>query len=97
MIGIHAHFDENNALPAFDNFNPSSPGDLFSSNEFDRSRSIVYSMGCHAGYSLSDIQVGAYSPDDPRSSSSSPTGRNARSVNSAMSSPATPASATATR
>ena len=65
VIGIHAHFDENNALPAFDNFNPTQPGDLFSSDEFVNNRAVLYSMGCHAGYSRSDIQVGVpgTSPD----------------------------------
>ncbi len=71
VIGIHAHFDEDNALPAFDNFNPPvSQDELFNSSELPDNvrRAVVYSMGCHSGYSLSDIQVGVgpgtTSPDD---------------------------------
>ncbi|MDW3213051.1 MAG: choice-of-anchor Q domain-containing protein [Ilumatobacteraceae bacterium] len=61
VIGIHAHFDENNALPAFDNFNPQGGDDgLFSTDELPVTvdRSVVYSMGCHSGYSVSDVQIG---------------------------------------
>ncbi len=78
VIGLHGHFDQNNALPALNSSTKPAPSDpdtqagfgvgtdpLFSSNEFPaaQNRAVVYSMGCHAGYSLSDIEVGSQSPD----------------------------------
>ncbi len=78
VIGLHGHFDQNNALPALDNAAKLSPADpdtqpgfgpgtdsSFSSDEFPaaQNRAVVYSMGCHAGYSRSDVQVGSPSPD----------------------------------
>ena len=78
VIGLHGHFDQNNALPAVNSSRKPAPSDpdtqagfgvgtdpLFSSNEFPaaQNRAVVYSMGCHAGYSLSDIEVGSPSPD----------------------------------
>ena len=78
VIGLHGHFDQNNALPAVNSSRKPAPSDpdtqagfgvgtdpLFSSDEFPaaQNRAVVYSMGCHAGYSLSDIEVGSPSPD----------------------------------
>ena len=78
VIGLHAHFDQNNALPALDNAAKLSSNDpdtqpgfgpgtdsVFSSDEFPatQNRAVVYSMGCHAGYSRSDVQVGSPAPD----------------------------------
>ena len=78
VIGLHAHFDQNNALPALDNASKLSSNDpdtqpgfgpgtdsVFSSDEFPatQNRAVVYSMGCHAGYSRSDVQVGSPAPD----------------------------------
>ena len=63
VVGIHTHFDQSNALPAFDNSNGVT--DLFSTTDVPDpvNRAIVYSMGCHSGYSDSDIQVGAPAAD----------------------------------
>ena len=78
VIGLHGHFDQNNALPALNSSTKPALSDpdtqagfgvgtdpLFSSNEFPdaENRAVVYSMGCHAGYSLSDIEVGSQLPD----------------------------------
>ena len=78
VIGLHGHFDQNNALPALDNASQLASNDpdtqpgfgpgtdsLFSSDEFPdaQNRAVVYSMGCHSGYSRSDVQVGSPAPD----------------------------------
>ncbi len=64
VIGLHGHFDQNNALPAVNSKTKPAPPDpdtqsgfgpgtdpLFNSNEFPaaQNRAVVYSMGCHAG------------------------------------------------
>ena len=78
VIGLHGHFDQNSALPAVNSVKKPAPADpdaeagfgpgtdpLFTSDEFPaaQNRAVVYSMGCHAGYSQSDVEVGAPAPD----------------------------------
>lgn len=74
IVGINGHFDERYALAASGNSgcaDPTNPGgscsDLFGVDDLPAGfgRTLVYSMGCHAGYSRSDIQIGtsANAPD----------------------------------
>jgi hypothetical protein len=59
LVSLNAHFDDHRALPA--------RGDLlFLSSDIPSTvkRTLFFSMGCHAGLSVSDIQIGFPRPDD---------------------------------
>ena len=58
---INAHFDQNRALPALGNAT-GSEADLFTELDLevlgDFSGTLLFSMGCHSGLSLNDVQIG---------------------------------------
>ncbi len=67
IASLNAHFDHNRALPADQNA-AGTESDLFTTADLpgpdgpDLAGSIVFSMGCHAGLSASDVLVGVSDP-----------------------------------
>jgi hypothetical protein len=65
VLSLNAHYDHYRALPADQNASGNA-SQLFTSDMLDHStltRRYAFSMGCHAGYSVSDIVIG---PSDAR-------------------------------
>ncbi len=64
VASINAHFDQSRALPA-DGNSSGTESDLFTIADLPATfdEAVLFSMGCHAGLSVSDVQVGAPSGD----------------------------------
>jgi hypothetical protein len=63
IISLNTHFDESHMLPAQER-NASNNLDLFTTadlaaNQGALARRLLFSMGCHAGLSVSDVSVGS--------------------------------------
>lgn len=58
VASINAHFDQSRALPALGN-SEGDESDLFTIGDLPPlSNQLLFSMGCHSGLSLSDVQIG---------------------------------------
>ena len=57
IAAVNAHFDDHRALPADQNLSP-SPTNLFTTADLGTTRtlarSLLFSVGCHSGYSVAD-------------------------------------------
>ncbi|WP_436792768.1 C25 family cysteine peptidase [Actinospongicola halichondriae] len=68
VASVNAHFDDSRALPADQNAK-GTESDVFSTADFAAlpdvfDGSIIFSMGCHSGTSVSDVQIsGSRDPD----------------------------------
>jgi CSLREA domain-containing protein len=64
VASINAHFDHFRALPGLGNANHDET-DPFTTSDVvgDLVRSLLFSMGCHAGLSVSDVSLGTATPD----------------------------------
>ena len=62
LASVNAHFDHNRAQPADLASGFMTTGDVTGSGPDTLERAIVFSMGCHSGLSLPDVQIGG----DPR-------------------------------
>jgi CSLREA domain-containing protein len=64
VASINAHFDHFRALPGLGNANHDET-DPFTTADVtgDLVRSLLFSMGCHAGLSASDVSLGTATPD----------------------------------
>jgi CSLREA domain-containing protein len=66
ITSVNAHFDHNRLQPASESSGLGSVADVIASGPDTLRRAIVFSMGCHSGLSVSDIQIGgATSPPAP--------------------------------
>ena len=73
LVSLNAHFDHYRALPAIGDKDPLFTDNLLASNLAtevadvlgDRAleQSLIFSMGCHSGLSVSDITIGATTDD----------------------------------
>ena len=70
-VSINAHFDQSRLLPASENL-AGTETDLFDIDDYDGVGGLegvlVFSMGCHAGLSLSDVQITQGNEDWARTS-----------------------------
>ena len=66
ILSINAHFDNNQALPADQNASGMTSDPVDATDLADvGGRRLLFSMGCHAGLSVSDVTLGLESnPDD---------------------------------
>ncbi|NNC74594.1 MAG: PKD domain-containing protein, partial [Acidimicrobiia bacterium] len=71
IMSINAHFDHNRAQPAATDTGTSTlgeglvtVGDVIASGPDTLTRGVIFSMGCHAGLSVSDVQISG-GPVDP--------------------------------
>ncbi|NNC74755.1 MAG: hypothetical protein HKN93_04510, partial [Acidimicrobiia bacterium] len=71
IMSINAHFDHNRAQPAATDTGTSTLGeglvtveDVIASGPDTLTRGVIFSMGCHAGLSVSDVQISG-GPVDP--------------------------------
>jgi CSLREA domain-containing protein len=67
LVSLNAHFDHYRALPAAGDKVPNFDDNLLSADldaaGLDLSQSLVFSMGCHSGLSVSDVLIGATNDD----------------------------------
>jgi hypothetical protein len=67
IISPNAHYDFESLLPAANDGTYFETGDLVSTADFTSTnlpeRSVIFSMGCHAGLSVSDVQLGVTALD----------------------------------
>ena len=93
LLSINAHFDHNQALPADQSASDVQSDPVDANDLTDQGgRRLLFSMGCHAGLSVSDVSLGLTGSID---ADWHPTGRSARR-HAATCSSATRATATAT-
>ncbi len=58
VASINAHFDQYRSLPSEGNATGNETSDLFVVGDTDISGALLFSMGCHAGLSVSNVQIG---------------------------------------
>ncbi len=58
LAAVNAHFDHNRAEPADASAGLFTTGDVADSGPATLSQAVLFSMGCHSGLSVSDIQIG---------------------------------------
>ena len=58
LAAVNAHFDHNRAEPADASAGLFTTGDVVDSGPATLSQAVIFSMGCHSGLSVSDIQIG---------------------------------------